>query len=115
VGKTALLILAAFLVGLAYFWTFNRETVTVTFSPKAVYETSKIVLILISSAAGIALTLVYFFIRDTKRFIDGRQFQRKQKKDLKVQELYAKALNAILRSLQKSHQGGHVTWAKPRF
>ncbi|HTR44786.1 MAG TPA: tetratricopeptide repeat protein [Thermodesulfovibrionales bacterium] len=95
-GKSALFILVIFLVGLAYFWTFNREPVTIAFSPKTIYETSKIVLILLSSAAGIALTLVYFFIRDTKRFIDGRQFQRRQKQDMKVQELYAKALNAIL-------------------
>lgn len=95
-GKTALLIIVVFLVGLAYFATLNKEPVTLTISPKTIYEMPKIVLILLSSAAGIALTLVIFFIRDTKRFIHSRQYQRKQKRDLKVQELYSKALNAIL-------------------
>lgn len=95
-GKTALLIIVVFLVGLAYFATLNKEPITLTFAPKTIYEMPKIVLILLSSAAGIALTLLIFFIRDTKRFIDSRQYQRKHKRDLKVQELYSKALNAIL-------------------
>jgi tetratricopeptide (TPR) repeat protein len=56
----------------------------------------KIALILLSSAVGAAVMLLIFFIRDTKRFIEDRHYQRKQKKDMMVQELYSKALNAIL-------------------
>ena len=40
--------------------------------------------------------LVVFTIRDTKRFIDNLQYQRKQKKEARVQEMYSKALNALL-------------------
>ena len=95
-GKIALLIVVVFLVALGYFALLNTETVSLTITPKTIYEMPKIALILLSSASGIALTLIIFFIRDTKRFIEGRQYQRKQKRDLKVQELYSKALNAIL-------------------
>lgn len=95
-GKFTLLVVIVFLLVLGYFAMLNKETITVTLSPGAIYETPKIALILISSAAGAAVMLFIFFIRDTKHFIHNRQYQRRQKKDLKVQELYSKALNAIL-------------------
>lgn len=95
-GKFALLVFVLFLVALGYFALLNTETITVKIMPKTVYETPKIALILLSSAFGAAVMLFYFFIRDTKRFIDNRQFQRRQKAALKVQELYSKGLNAIL-------------------
>ncbi|MEK7741366.1 MAG: tetratricopeptide repeat protein, partial [Nitrospirota bacterium] len=46
--------------------------------------------------AGALAMLVVFTIRDTKRFIDNLQYQRKQKKEARVQEMYSKALNALL-------------------
>lgn len=95
-GKFTLLVVIVFLIVLGYFATLNKETITVTLSPGSIYETPKIALILLSSAAGAAVMLFIFFIRDTKHFIHNRQYQRRQKKDLKVQELYSKALNAIL-------------------
>lgn len=95
-GKFALLMFVLFLLALGYFAVLNKEPITFKVAPKMIYELPKIALILISSAIGAAVMLIVFFIRDTKRFIESRQYQRKQKKDLKVQELYSKALNAIL-------------------
>lgn len=84
------------LFALGYFAILNKEPITFAVTTKTIYETSKITLILISSAIGAALMLLVYFVRDTKRFIDRRQYHRRQKKDMKVQELYSKALNAIL-------------------
>ncbi|HAM52927.1 MAG TPA: hypothetical protein DCP92_20350 [Nitrospiraceae bacterium] len=95
-GKFALLVFVLFLLTLGYVAVLNKEPITFTITPKMVYEMPKIALILLSSAIGAAIMLLYFFARDTKRFILSRQYQRQQKKDLKVQELYYKALNAIL-------------------
>ena len=95
-GKFALLLFVLLLLALGYFAVLNEETITFTVAPKTVYETPKIALILISFAVGAAVMLVYFFFRDTKRFIDNRQHQRRQKRDMHIQELYSRALNAIL-------------------
>lgn len=95
-GKLSLLLFVLLLSALGYFAVLNKEPITFAVTPKTVYETPKIALILISSAVGAAVMLLVFFIRDTKRFIENRQYQRKHKKDMKVQELYSKGLNAIL-------------------
>ncbi|MEW6214522.1 MAG: tetratricopeptide repeat protein, partial [Nitrospirota bacterium] len=60
------------------------------------YEISTIALILLTSAAGAFAMLIFFVIRDTKRFIDNWQYQKKQKKEAKIQELYSKAFNSLL-------------------
>jgi len=95
-GKLAVLFFVIFLSALGYVAVLNKEPVTFAIAPKTVYEMPKIALVLLSSAVGAAVMLLIFFIRDTKRFIEGRQYQRKQKKDMMVQELYSKSLNAIL-------------------
>ncbi len=95
-GKFVLFVFVLFLLTLGYFAVLNKEPIIFTIAPGTAYETPKIALILLSSAVGAAAMLLVFFIRDTKRFIDNRQFQRKQKKDLRVQELYSKALNALI-------------------
>jgi len=95
-GKLAVLLFVIFLSALGYFAVLNKDPITFAVAPKTLYEMPKIALILLSSAVGAAVMLLIFFIRDTKRFIEGRQYQRKQKKDMMVQELYSKALNAIL-------------------
>lgn len=95
-GKFTLLIFVLFLIVLGYFAILNKEPITFTITPKTIYEMPKIALVLLSSAVGAAAMLLIFFIRDTRRFIDSRQYQRKQKRDMKIQELYSKALNAIL-------------------
>ncbi len=95
-GKFSLLLFVLFLSALGYFAVLNKEPVTFSIAPKTIYEMPKIALILLSFAVGSAATLVVFFVRDTKRFIDNRRYQRRQKMDMRVQELYSKALNAIL-------------------
>jgi len=96
VGKIALLLIVLALLALAYFATLNMQPITLTLAPRTIYEMPKIALILLSSAVGAAVMLFVFFVRDTKRFIHNRQYQHKQKRDLRVQELYSRALNAIL-------------------
>lgn len=95
-GKLTLLLFVLFLSALGYFAVLNKEPITFAIAPKTIYEMPKIALILLSSAVGAAAMLLVFFVRDTKRFIDNRRYQRKQKMDMRVQELYSKALNAIL-------------------
>lgn len=95
-GKLALLLIVLFLSSLGYFAVLNKEPVTFAITHKTIYEMPKIALILLSFVVGMAVMLVVFFVRDTKRFIDNRRYQRKQRTDLRIRELYSKALNAIL-------------------
>ena len=95
-GKLSVFIFVLFLAALAVFAIHNKELTTVTIPFNGVYELPKIALILLSSAAGALAMLLIFAVRDTRKFIDNLQFQKKQKKDIKVQELYSKALNSIL-------------------
>lgn len=95
-GKFSLFLFVLFLIILGYFAMLNKEPVTFKVTEELAYEMPKIALVLISFAIGGAVMLLYFFVRDTKRFIANRQFLRKQKKEIRIQELYSKALNAIL-------------------
>lgn len=95
-GKLAILIFVLFLAVLGYFAILNKEPITITVTPKNIYEIPKIALILLSSAVGALAMLLVFMIRDTRRFIENWQYQRKQKKEAKAQDLYSKALNALL-------------------
>ena len=79
-GKIAIFIFILFPCrawGLAY---VNQEITIIKIPFGDAYETSKIALILFSCVAGALAMLVVFTIRDTKRFIDNLQYQRKQKK-----------------------------------
>lgn len=95
-GKFSLFLFILFLIVLGYFAILNKEPVTFKVTAETVYEMPKVALILMSFAIGAAVMLLYFFIRDTKRFITNRQYLKKQKREIKIQELYSKALNAIL-------------------
>ncbi len=95
-GKFAVLLFVLLLLALGYFAVLNEDTITFTVAPMTAYEMPKIALIMLSFGVGMAVMLLYVFVRDTKRFIESRQHQRKQKRDLHIQELYSRALNAIL-------------------
>lgn len=92
-SKLAVFIFVLFLAALAVFAIFNQEVTTVKIPFGKVYETPTIALILLSGAVGALMMLFVFVVRDTKRFVNRWQYQKKQKKDAKVQELYSKALN----------------------
>src|SRR4030042_2246370 len=94
-SKLAVFIFVLFLAALAVFAIFNQEVTIVKIPFGKVYETPTIALILLSGAIGAFAMFLVFVVRDTKKFVDRWQYQKKQKKDTKVQELYSKALNYL--------------------
>ncbi len=104
-GKLSILIFVIFLAALAVFAIHNKEVTTIAIPFSNVYEIPKIALILLSCAIGALAMLVVFAIRDTKKFIDNWQFQKKQKQETKVQELYSRALNFILAHQEDGAKG----------
>jgi lipopolysaccharide biosynthesis regulator YciM len=94
-SKLTVFIFVLFLAGLALFAINNQEAAIVKIPFGQVYETPTIALILLSIAIGALAMLVIFVVRDTKRYVDNLQWQKRQKKEAKVQELYSKALNYI--------------------
>jgi lipopolysaccharide biosynthesis regulator YciM len=95
-GKLSILIILMFLAALGLFAIENTDVVSVKMPFSNVYETSKIALILLSSVLGALFVLIYFFVRDTRRVIDTMQYQKRQKKEARIQDYYARALNAML-------------------
>src|SRR3989337_3662851 len=95
-SKLSISIFILFLGAGALFAIFNQEITTIKVPFGRTYEISKIALLLLSSALGALAMLVIIAIRDAKRFIDNWQYQKKQKKETEVQELYSKALNSLL-------------------
>ncbi|NLI30921.1 MAG: tetratricopeptide repeat protein [Nitrospiraceae bacterium] len=95
-GKTTTTLMLVFLGVLGALAFDNREMVTLKIPFGETYEMSKVTLILFSTILGAFVVLIGFFIRDTKRAIDGLQEQKRSKREAKIQAAYAKALNAIL-------------------
>ncbi len=95
-GKLSVIL---FLIVFAVIFAFafvNTETISITVPYGDVYELPKFMLIFISAFSGMIVMFLYFAIRDTKKYIDGWQVQKRQRKEMRVQELYSRALNAIL-------------------
>ena len=88
-----LIIVFLLIVGILAF--FNKDTVNLTVWQGTTYEVPVIGLILISSAAGVLAMFIAFSIRDARRFLSNWQFNRRQKKESKIQESYAKGLDAF--------------------
>jgi tetratricopeptide (TPR) repeat protein len=95
-SKLAVFIFIIFLAGLAVFAIFNQDVTTVQIPFGQLYETPTIALILLSGTVGAFFMLFMFIIRDTKHYVDRWQYQKRQKKQAKVQDLYSKALNNLL-------------------
>ncbi|RJQ20536.1 MAG: hypothetical protein C4560_04880 [Nitrospiraceae bacterium] len=88
-----LIILFLLVVGLLAF--FNKDTVDLTIWHGVTYEVPVIGLILISTAVGIFAMFIVFSVRDARRFFGNWQFTRRQKKEIKIQESYARGLDAF--------------------
>lgn len=95
-GKLSILLFVLFIFALSLFSFANHGVVTVAIPFGPIYEVQKLALILFSMAIGVFIAFIFFAIRDTKKFIDNWQYQKKQKQEIKVQELYSKALNSLL-------------------
>lgn len=95
-GKMAVLVFLVFLAVVGFFAMDNKDNVVVKIPFGSVYEIPKIALMLLSAIVGSFVIFVIFFIRDTKRIIDNLQYQKRQKKEAKINTYYSKALNAIL-------------------
>lgn len=101
-GKFYIFIIVLLFGVVALFSMNNHEVTTIKVPFGSVYEIPKIALILLSSAIGFIVTLFVFAMRDTRKFIENWQYQKEQKQGIKVQELYSKALNAILADNEES-------------
>lgn len=95
-GKLSIFLFVLFLFALSVFSIFNQGTVSIIIPFGQIYEVQKFALILLSIAVGVFIAFIFFTIRDTKKFIDNWQYQKKQKQEIKVQELYSRALNSLL-------------------
>jgi lipopolysaccharide biosynthesis regulator YciM len=94
-SKLAVFVFVLFLAALALFAIYNQKATIVQIPFGKVYETPTIALILLSIVIGALAMLFVFVVRDTKRYVDNLQYQKKQKREAKVQELYSKALNNL--------------------
>jgi tetratricopeptide (TPR) repeat protein len=94
-SKLMVFIFVIFLAILALFAIHNQQSTTVAIPFGTAYETPTIALILLSIAIGALTMLFVFIVRDTKRYVSNLQYQKKQKRGAKIQELYAKGLNHL--------------------
>lgn len=95
-GRFVLILFLLIMIGLGYLATLNKDTVTIAFTPKEVYEAPKIVFIIVSGLAGAFIVLFIYTIRDTRRFVKNLRNQKRQKREERRNELYSKALDLIL-------------------
>ncbi|NTU42043.1 MAG: tetratricopeptide repeat protein, partial [Nitrospirales bacterium] len=95
-GKLSVFIFLIFLSALGFFALENKDEVLIKVPFGSIYEISKVALMLLSTTLGALAILLVFFVRDTKRAIESIQYQRRQKREEKVEGFYAKALNAII-------------------
>jgi len=91
---TVLLIVTLFTV--VWIIEINQGIITINLTPSRTQEISKSAFFLISLGTGAGLVFLIYLMRDIRRFLRGLKVQREQKKRSKIQELYARGLNALL-------------------
>ncbi|MEN2985126.1 MAG: tetratricopeptide repeat protein [Thermodesulfovibrionaceae bacterium] len=96
-SKVYIFLLLVFLVVVGLFAMENKDAILIKIPFGSTYEMPKIGLILLSLSFGAFFIFLLFFIRDTSQLISKIHLQRKQKRDEKIRNYYAKALNAIMR------------------
>jgi lipopolysaccharide biosynthesis regulator YciM len=95
-GKFGILLVVLMVAAVVSFAAFNKDTTSVTMPFGETYEVPKISLMVFSTLAGALVMLLYFFVRDSIRFVVNFQDKRRLKKQEKIDALYNKAVNAIL-------------------
>lgn len=96
-SKFFIFLILVFLTVIGLFAMENKDIVILKVPFGASYEIPKIGLILLSLSFGAFFIFILFFIRDTSNLISRLQMQKKHKREEKIKEYYAKALNAIMR------------------
>lgn len=96
-SKFLIFLILLFLTIIGLFAMENKEAVVLKIPFGASYEMPKIGLVLLSISFGAFFVFIVFFIRDTSNLINRLQIQKKHKREEKIKEFYAKALNAIMR------------------
>jgi tetratricopeptide (TPR) repeat protein len=95
-SKFTVFLVLAFLVAVALFSVNNNDATTLRVPFYKTYEMPKIGVILFSALSGAFLVFVLVALRDTRRFISNYQTQKRQRKEERLDALYARALNGIL-------------------
>jgi lipopolysaccharide biosynthesis regulator YciM len=83
---------------LAVVWLveINQGTVMVSLTPARSREVALSSFFLAALATGAGLVFLLYVMRDVRRFLRGLKVQREQKRRSKIQELYARGINALL-------------------
>jgi|GEM_PF-70860 len=84
------------LVVIGYLGGLNPGKVTLYFTHNTVYELPIASLIIFSAAFGAALVIIGSGIRETKNLFLNWKYNRLQRKEAKIEELYTEAVNAYL-------------------
>lgn len=90
-----ILLMILSILAIGYLANINRDVITINLVWKT-YEISKIGLILLSWASGALLVIFVVAIKDTKKYFLNWRASRIHKKEVKIQEMYSKGLNALL-------------------
>mgnify|MGYP001065605026 CR=1 FL=1 len=96
-SKIYIFLILIFIAIIGLFAMENKDPVILKIPFSSAYEMPKIGLILLSVSFGAFFIFLIFFIKDTVNFVNRIQLQKRHKKEEKIKEYYAKALNAIIR------------------
>lgn len=94
-NKFAIFLFILFLAVLGYLAILNQDIVSIRLSEKHIVDIPQVALILLASAFGALTMLLFMAVRDARRYFDGLQRSRQEKKTSKVQDSYAKGLDAF--------------------
>jgi len=91
---TVILIVAALVV--IWLVEINQGPVLINLTPTRSREVALSSFFLAALATGAGLVFLVYLMRDVRRFLRGLRVQREQKRRSKIQELYARGINALL-------------------
>jgi lipopolysaccharide biosynthesis regulator YciM len=95
-GRFVVILFVTILLALSWLAHLNNDVVKIAITDNIIYQPLTIELIIISFVSGSIFMFIIFFVNDTRRFIQSRQSQRRQKKREMVNTLYSKAIHFVL-------------------